>query len=151
MYVVIIMAMVPSVQRWWSDMNIKNIVLMSIVALVILGCAEVGYKKYGDGGYGSAVGYSDFEISHNHYRVSYIGTPYDSQALVMEYAYRRGKDICKALTYNEYRFYDGEGSWQKSSSMTTYSGGMAFTDTKGRHSYSVSVECLDSSEKSIVK
>lgn len=70
----------------------RSILLTIIVAIFLVGCGAApgtSYRKYGEGALTKGIGYSDFEISKNKYKVSYTGGIYSSTNEVMQFAYKR--------------------------------------------------------------
>ena len=91
----------------------KNAILIALI-LFLVGCgggssSGLGYKKYGDGTYGSAVGYSDFRINDNQWRVTYSGQANTSYEKSVRYMYKRAKDICLE---NGFKSYEVSGNTQ---------------------------------------
>jgi len=86
----------------------KIILLLSVIGMLVFsgcGAVDVPYKKYGDApSWAEAVGYSDFEIGKNKYKVTYTGGVYDSAQKVMEFTYKRAKELCVTKGFNDYEF-----------------------------------------------
>ena len=122
----------------------KKILLGSSILLIAIGfngCA-MAYKKYGEG-VAHKVGYSDFEIGKNKYKVSYAGSVSDEPQKVMEFAYKRAKDLCKEKGFDKYNITNTDMNNKITSSTTTSYGKYqpTFTDTNSKNIYSLDVEC----------
>jgi hypothetical protein len=123
----------------------KKLVFGTVILLTILslsGCGEVQYKKYGEG-ITSRVGYSEFEIGHNKYKVTYTGGVYDNQQQVMKFTYKRAHDLCKEKGFNESDITNTNLN-NEVSSTTTQNYGLktqSWTDTKSQKIYSLDVQC----------
>ena len=115
--------------------------LVILLAIGINGCAEVEYKKYGEGGYASKVGYSDFKIGKNKYKVTYIGGVYDSPTKVMEFTYRRAKEICHEKGFSSYEISNTDTLNKSTSSSSQQFGAMQFKDSKNQTMHSLDVQC----------
>ena len=122
-------------------MKIK--LLISIALLVLTsGCmSPIEYKKYGEG-MTFRVGYSDFEIGKNKYKVSYMGGVYDSPDVVMKNAYRRAKELCMEKGFNNYEASNGAMSNKDASSSSQNFGAVQFSDSKSQGLYILDVQCL---------
>ena len=119
-------------------------IICSVVLIFLLiglsGCAN-GYKKYGVGT-AHQVGYDEFEIGKNKYKVTYTGSVTNTHQEVMKYTYQRAKELCKEKGFSNYEFYNTDMSNKESSSMTTSYGKYGtFTDKKSQNIYSLDVEC----------
>jgi len=86
-------------------MKLKMIVGISLTALAVLsftGCASgLKYKKYGDG-IPTQVGYSDFQIKDNQWRVTYTGPRDSNPELAMKFMYKRAKELCLEKGYKDF-------------------------------------------------
>lgn len=77
----------------------ENKIKISIVGLVSIlglsGCLTSGleYKQYGVG-MPTKVGYSDFQIKENQWKVTYTGAMDSNPELAMQYMYKRAKELC---------------------------------------------------------
>lgn len=94
-------------------MNMKQVLLITLTFFLI-GCggggsSGLGYKKYGVGTYGSAVGYSDFQINDNQWRITYTGQANTSYEKTVRYMYQRAKEICLE---NGFKSYEVSGNTQ---------------------------------------
>lgn len=83
----------------------------------------------------SAVGYSDFEIGKNRYKVMYSGARGNSPSTVMQYAYQRGKDLCKEKGFNDYVASNTESDSQ----LSEINAAVGYTKTTA--TYSMEIEC----------
>ena len=119
----------------------KKIILSGVVIALLTGCTQIAYKKYGTGGYASKVGYADFEIGKNKYKVSYTGGVYEDRNKVVKFAYRRAKELCKEKGFNDYDISNSESSSNKTGSTTTYGKFQNFTDNKSQKVYMLDVTC----------
>jgi hypothetical protein len=115
--------------------------LVILLAIGITGCAEVKYKKYGQGGYASKVGYSDFEIGKDKYKITYLGGVHDSPTRVMEFTYHRAKEICQEKGFASYEISNTDTLNKSTSSSSQQFGAMQFTDSKSQTMYSLDVQC----------
>ena len=81
--------------------------LVSIAIIATLGISFVGctsglkYKKYGDG-IPYQVGYSDFQIKNNQWKVTYTGPRDSNPELSMKYMYQRAKELCLEKGYKDF-------------------------------------------------
>lgn len=115
----------------------KKIVLLFATTLLI-GCASSPYMKEGTSWLEYNVGYSDFELGENKYKVSYTGSVGDEPTTVMKYTYRRAKELCKEKGFEDYT-----ASNATSSGITTGGGSVGHTvfSTHTHTVYSMDVEC----------
>ncbi|MBL4730764.1 MAG: hypothetical protein JKY28_05300 [Sulfurimonas sp.] len=121
----------------------KTIITLSAIALLLVlsGCmSPIAYKKYGDG-MTSRVGYSDFEIGKDKYKVSYMGGVHDSHHVVMKNAYRRAKEVCFEKGFENYEATNGSMSTKDSGSTSQYFGNVQFSDSKSQGLYMLDVQC----------
>ncbi|MDF1882973.1 hypothetical protein JHD49_03390 [Sulfurimonas sp. SAG-AH-194-C21] len=121
----------------------KNILGILTVLAVLTGCGAAGieYKKYGGSGWASKVGYSDFNIGSNRYKVSYTGSVNDDTNKVMKYTYKRAKELCAEQGFNDYAISNVDMSNKGTSSTTQSFGNQQFSDNKSQSTYSLDVEC----------
>jgi hypothetical protein len=104
-------------------------------ALMALGAcaADIPYTKLGDS-WASSVGYSDFEIGNNKYKVMYTGGVYNSPSKVTQYAYQRAKELCKEKGFNDFTASNTDAINQQSHIGVDSS-------MKSQVTYSLEVEC----------
>ncbi len=124
----------------------KKTLSFSFIGILMIGCVgnDVPYKKYGDStgiGFASKVGYSDFSIGNNKYKVTYVGGVYDSPQKVMEFTYKRAKELCKEKEFSDYIITNTSTDRASVSSdsfgMTNYK----IQEQKSQSIYSLDVEC----------
>lgn len=110
---------------------------------MLQGCAvDVPYKKYGDSPFWAAgVGYNDFEIVKDKYKVSYVGGVYDSPNKVMKFTYQRAKELCKELGSNDYIISNTDSGNQLAGIQSAPSFGGDSYDTKNQSIYTLDIEC----------
>ena len=73
-----------------------------VTVFTLAGCAaDIPYTKLGES-WASSVGYSDFEIGSNRYKVIYTGGVYNSPSIVTQYAYKRAKELCEEKGFSSY-------------------------------------------------
>ena len=116
---------------------------ITFIALLVSGCSvNVPYKKLGDSpGWASGVGFSEFEIGKNKYKVSYTGGVYDSADKVMKFTYKRAKELCLEKGFKEYDITNtGMGS-KAAGGMSQSYGNTQFNDNKSQTIYSLDVKC----------
>jgi len=117
--------------------------IMSLIVLSGCGGYEVPYKKYGDTSvaFASGVGYSDFEIGKNKYKVTYTGGVYDSSQKVTKFAYQRAKELCSEKGFSDYSITNTTTD-RKNTSSESYGGNIyKAQDQKSQSIYSLDVEC----------
>lgn len=122
----------------------KKILKAGIAAAIILGlsgCGQIPYKKYGVGTYGSKVGYSDFEIGKNKYKVSYTGGVDDDRNKVVEFTYKRAKELCIEKGFKDFEISNTESTSNKTSSTTTHGYYQSYNDNKSQKVYMLDVIC----------
>jgi len=90
----------------------KKILLLVLAIVLLGGCTQTAYKQYGNK-YPSKVGYSDFQIGKNKYKVTYTGGVYDDGNKVVEFAYRRAKELCKEKGFSDYEIANTESASNK--------------------------------------
>jgi len=114
----------------------KKLLSVVIISGMFIGCGQVAYKKYGvglAGTYDSKVGYSDFEIGKNKYKVTYTGGSYEDQNKVTKFAYKRAKELCVEKGFTTYKVSNTE------SSSTEATG--SFSDSQSKKVYMLDVTC----------
>jgi hypothetical protein len=120
-------------------MNILKI--LAIISFTVAGCtADLSYRKLGES-WASGVGYSDFEIGSNKYKVMYTGGVDNPPSTVMKYAYHRAKDLCAEKGFNDYVATNTESGNRQTSSHAVPNIIRPDFDTKSQTSYSLDVEC----------
>jgi hypothetical protein len=121
----------------------KKVLGIVTILAVLTGCGAGGikYKKYGGSGWASKVGYSDFNIGSNKYKISYTGGVNDDTNKVMKYAYKRAKDLCLEKGFNEYVASNSDMGSKATGGMTENFGNTQFHDNKSQTIYSLDVEC----------
>ena len=85
----------------------KKTLSFSFIGILMIGCVgnDVPYKKYGDStgiGFASKVGYSDFQIKENQWKVTYTGAMDSNPELAMQYMYKRAKEVCLKNGYKDF-------------------------------------------------
>lgn len=103
--------------------------------------AGMDYKKIGEGFIGSGVGYSDFEIGNNKFKVSYTGAVNNTADEVMKYTYQRAKELCAEKGFTSYDISNTAMNQKASSSATQSFGYTQYTDTTSQVIYSLDVDC----------
>lgn len=114
----------------------KTILLLA--ASLLMGCGPKPYMKEEPSWWSPGVGYSEFGIGENKYKVSYMGSVGDEPTTVMKYTYRRAKELCLEKGFEDYT-----ASNATSSGLTSGGGGIGNTtfDAHTRTVYSMDVEC----------
>lgn len=93
---------------------ISSVVIIA-VSLGFIGCVppqvDVPYKQLGDSKpYGlTGVGYSEFKIGENKYKVTYAGEANDSDQKVMKFTYKRAIELCVYQGFNKYDITNTNG------------------------------------------
>lgn len=115
------------------------IILVGIA--VIAGCsADLSYRKQGDT-WARNVGYSDFEIGSNKYKVTYTGGVDNPPSTVMKYAYQRAKELCEEKGFNDYETMNPESSNKQTSVHAVPNITGPDFDSKSQTTYSLDVTC----------
>lgn len=115
----------------------KKILLLT--SLFLTSCVpEMRYMKEHDAWWAYNVGYSEFELGPNKYKVSYTGGSGNEPTTVMKFAYQRAHDLCKEKGYDDF-----VSSNATSSSLTSGGGrtGNVSFDVHTQTVYSMDVEC----------
>lgn len=114
---------------------------LAIAALLILSaCAapDLTYRKVGES-WASSVGYSDFDLGQNRYKVTYSGGVGNDPATVMRFAYQRAKELCNEKGFNDYAASNTESANKTSTVIRSFNGTV---DTPhDTFMYSMDVEC----------
>jgi len=118
----------------------RKIILLSLSALLSACVADLSYRKLGDT-WASNVGYTDFEIGNNKYKVSYTGGVDNTPSTVMKFAYQRAKELCKEKGFNDYVATNTESGDKQTSMHSVPSLVRVDFDTKSQTTYSFDVEC----------
>lgn len=80
----------------------KLCLIGAIGILLMTGCASgLQYKQYGVGR-PTQVGYSDFQIKENQWKVTYTGAMNSNPELAMKFMYKRAKELCLQKGYNDF-------------------------------------------------
>jgi len=113
----------------------KSLLVISVMAIFLVGCGAApgtSYRKYDDGGLTKGIGYSDFEISKNKYKVSYTGGIYSSTNEVMQFTYKRAKELCQENGFQDY---------SASNANTSMTSTLVFGQQANQVTYAMDIEC----------
>ena len=117
------------------------VVMLVFLTFYFTGCGQIAYKKYGDGTYGSKVGYSDFEIGKNKYKVTYTGGVNEDRNRIIKFAYKRAKELCEEKGFKGYKVSNTESTANDAGSTITHGKYQSFNDTKSQKVYMLDVTC----------
>lgn len=112
--------------------------VLALLALSACMAPDLTYRKAGET-WASSVGYSDFELGSNKYKVSYSGGVGNDPSTVMRFAYQRAKELCAEKGFNDYAASNTESGNKISSIVRSFNGTV---DTPhDTFMYSMDVEC----------
>lgn len=114
---------------------------LAIAALLILsGCAapDLTYRKAGET-WASSVGYNDFDLGDNKYKVTYSGGVGNDPTTVMRFAYQRAKELCLEKGFNAYVASNTESENKTSTVIRSFNG--TVDNPHDTFLYSMDVEC----------
>jgi hypothetical protein len=81
-----------------------KVFIFAIVLLMNAGCGgPTPYQKADDR---SGLGYSDYQVKDNIYHVSVSGVPVKDKGVYRDYWYRRAKELCEGMGFQEYRIIE---------------------------------------------
>jgi len=109
-------------------------------SLFFSACAPLEYKKYGEG-MAFKVGYSEFKIKNNLWKVSYTGEANGDPQLAMKFMYQRINELCTEQGFNDYDIMDTSNMQQGSG----YSQNMGYglTTTTSQTVSSATIKCVN--------
>ena len=82
--------------------HLISIAVIAALGMSLAGCTSgLKYKKYGDG-IPYQVGYSDFKIKDNQWKVTYTGPRDSNPELAMKFMYKRAKELCLEKGYKDF-------------------------------------------------
>jgi hypothetical protein len=78
-----------------------KVFIFALVVLMNAGCGgATPYQKADDHG---GLGYSDYQVKDNIYHVFVSGVPVKDKGVYRDYWYRRAKELCEGMGFQEYR------------------------------------------------
>jgi hypothetical protein len=78
-----------------------QVLIFALLLLMNAGCGGLTpYEKADDH---SGLGYSDYHVKGNIYHVYFSGVPLKKIGVYRDYWYRRAKELCEGLGFQEYR------------------------------------------------
>jgi len=78
--------------------------IIAIVLLMNVGCGwPTPYKKADDH---NGLGYSDYQVKGNIYHIYVSGVPVKDKGVYRDYWYRRSKELCEGMGFQEYRIIE---------------------------------------------
>ena len=81
-----------------------KVFIFAIVLLMNAGCGgPTPYQKADDHG---GLGYSDYRVKDNIYHVFVSGVPVKDKGVYRDYWYRRSKELCEGMGFQEYRIIE---------------------------------------------
>jgi len=81
-----------------------KVFIFAVVLLMNAGCSgPTPYQKADDR---SGLGYSDYQVKDNIYHVSVSGVPVKDKGVYRDYWYRRAKELCEGMGFQEYRIIE---------------------------------------------
>ena len=81
-----------------------KVFIFAIVLLMNAGCGgPTPYQKADDHG---GLGYSDYQVKDNIYHVFVSGVPVKDKEVYRDYWYRRSKELCERMGFQEYRIIE---------------------------------------------
>ena len=132
-----------------------KVFIFALVVLMNAGCGgPTSYQKADDH---SGLGYSDYQVKDNIYHVYVSGVPVKDKGVYRDYWYRRSKELCEGMGFQEYRIIeykqdDGDPTPVEKSAVTfdrrdpRYRAPEALKDYSRSASVSGEVECLKKSK-----
>jgi hypothetical protein len=84
--------------------RLLKVFIFALVLLMNAGCGgPTPYQKADDHG---SLGFSDFRVKDNIYHVYVIGIPVKDKGVYRNYWYRRSKELCEGMGFQEYRIIE---------------------------------------------
>jgi hypothetical protein len=81
-----------------------KVLIFALVLLMNAGCGgPTPYQKADDRG---GLGYSDYQVKDNIYHVFVSGVPGIDKGVYRDYWYRRSKELCEGMGFQEYRIIE---------------------------------------------
>ena len=81
-----------------------KVFILALVLLMNAGCGgPTPYQKADDH---SGLGYSDYQVKDNIYHVFVSGVPVKDKGVYLDYWYRRSKELCEGMGFQEYRIIE---------------------------------------------